>query len=47
MNGLNPLLFQITFEGNVEIRGINPDKDIGLELGKTAGQIGADMQQTA
>ncbi|CER23259.1 Uncharacterised protein [Salmonella enterica subsp. enterica serovar Typhi] len=47
MNGLNPLFFQITFEGNIEIRGINPDKDIGLEFGKTAGQIGADMQQTA
>ncbi len=46
MNGFNALLFQIPFEGNVEVRCINTDKDIGFKLGEAAGKIGADMQQT-
>ncbi len=46
MDGFNPLLFQITFEGNVEVRRINADEHIGLQFGKTARQIGADVQQT-
>ena len=36
MNGFDPLLFQIPFEGNIEIRGINADENIGLKFGKTA-----------
>lgn len=43
MNGFNFLFFQIIFEGNIEIRGINFDKDIGFEFGKMVGQIGVDM----
>ncbi len=36
MNGFDPLLFQIPFEGNIEIRRINADENIGLKFGKTA-----------
>jgi hypothetical protein len=45
VNGFDALLFQIPFEGNVEIRCIDTDKHIGFELGKAAGEIGTNMQQ--
>ncbi len=47
VNRFDTLLFQIPFEGNVEIRRIDTDKHIGFEFGKTTGEIGADVQQTA
>jgi hypothetical protein len=46
VNGFDALLFQIPFEGNIEIRCIDTDEHIGFELGKAAGEIGANMQQT-
>ena len=45
MDRFDPLLFQVPFKGNIEIRRINADKYIGLEVGKAAGKVGADMQQ--
>ena len=47
MNGFDALLFQIPFEGNVEIRCVDTDKNIGFKLGKAAGEIGTNMQQTS
>ena len=47
MNGFDALLFQITFEGNVEVGCIDTDKHIGFELGKAAGKIGTNMQQAS
>ena len=47
VNRFDTLLFQIPFEGNVEIRRIDTDKHIGFEFGKAAGEIGTDVQQTA
>ncbi|MNR26743.1 hypothetical protein D3C85_1439780 [compost metagenome] len=38
------LLFQVPFKGDIEIRGIDADKHIRFEVGKTTGKIGANVQ---
>ncbi len=45
MNRFNTLLFEVALKGNVEIRGVDADKNVRLKRGKAAGQIGADMQK--
>ncbi|STW31490.1 Uncharacterised protein [Klebsiella michiganensis] len=47
MDGFDTLLLQITFEGDIEVRRINADEYVWLELGQSTGEIGANMQQTA
>ena len=47
VNRFDALLFQIPFEGNIEVRGVDADEDIGAQLAKAAGKIGANMQETA
>ncbi|MNT75056.1 hypothetical protein D3C72_2139200 [compost metagenome] len=47
VNSFNTLFFQVAFEGDIEIRRINANKDIGLKIGKTTREIGSNMQQTA
>src|SRR5699024_12798005 len=42
MNGFDTLLFKITFEGNIEVRRINADKNICLQFAKTLCQIGTN-----
>ena len=45
MDSFDTLLLQITFEGDIEVRRINTDEYVWFKLGKSPGEIGADMQQ--
>ena len=36
MNGFDALLFQVTFEGNIEIRGVDANEDIGTQFTEAA-----------
>ncbi|SSN11178.1 Uncharacterised protein [Klebsiella pneumoniae] len=44
VNGFDALLFQISFEGDIKVRGVDADEDIGTQLAEAAGQIGANME---
>lgn len=46
MDRFDTLLLQITFEGDIEVRRINTDEHVWFKLGKTSGEIGANVQQS-
>ena len=44
MNGFDTLLFEVTFKSNIEVRRINTNKNIWLQLIDIRIEIGTNMQ---